>query len=93
MAGLFPVIHVFAWGRDVDTRHVPGMTVCCCSHLQNENPDGAFAPSGFSFCTILLVAQATRLMASLRIVIMSSIWFFSTVSGGDIAKASPLWRR
>ena len=37
--------------------------------------------------------QATRLIASPRIETISSIWLFSTIRGGDIAKESPLMRR
>ncbi|MEY9372435.1 hypothetical protein ABIE83_007053 [Bradyrhizobium diazoefficiens] len=37
--------------------------------------------------------QATFLMASPRIETIWSIWLFSTMSGGDIAKLSPLIRK
>ena len=37
--------------------------------------------------------QATFLMASPRIETIWSIWLFSTMSGGDIAKLSPLMRK
>ena len=45
---------------------------------------------------LLLLAskdQATRLIASPRIETISSIWLFSTIRGGDIAKESPLMRK
>ncbi len=59
---------------------------------QTKTPTALSLRRGFALC-LAAAAYATRLMAALRISIMSSIWFFSTVSGGDIAKASPLWRR
>ena len=37
--------------------------------------------------------QATRLMESDRIDIISSMWLRSTISGGDIAMVSPLVRK